>query len=94
MIQLDCGNVLLKPSQRRQLMGWLKRAMRLGQRLGNFVLQISMKRVGRAYEVNFAVHDDAGNFQYRMKRHDWRDAVRDLSRTICVKLQGQRLGTG
>ena len=92
MIQLDSGNVLLKPSHRKQLMAWLKRAMRIGQRLGNFLLQITMKRIGRSYEVNFAVHDTAGDFQLRMKRHDWKDAVRDLSRMICVKLQGQRLG--
>jgi hypothetical protein len=92
MIQLDSGNVLLKPSHRKQLMAWLKRAMRIGQRLGNFLLQITMKRTGRSYEVNFAVQDSAGNFNLRMKRHDWRDAVRDLSRMICVKLQGQRLG--
>jgi hypothetical protein len=91
MIQLDSGNVLLKPSHRKQLMAWLKRAMRIGQRLGNFLLQITMKRTGRSYEVNFAVQDSAGNFNLRMKRHDWRDAVRDLSRMICVKLQGQRL---
>ena len=91
MIQLDSGNVLLKPSHRRQVMTWLKRALRMGERLGDFVLQISMKRIGRAYEVCFAVHDSAGDFSYRMKRHDWRDAVRDLSRMLCVKLQGQRM---
>jgi hypothetical protein len=94
MIQLDSGNVLLKPSHRKQLMAWLKRAMRIGQRLGNFLLHITMKRIGRSYEVNFTVQDSAGNFQMRMKRHDWRDAVRDLSRMICVRLQGQRLALG
>ena len=92
MIQLDSGNVLLKPSHRRQLMTWLRRALRLGQRVGDFVLHISMKRIGRSYEVNFAVHDAAGDFRLRMKRHDWRDAVHDLARTICVRLHGQRLG--
>jgi hypothetical protein len=91
MIQLDSGNVLLKPSHRKQLMAWLRRALRLGQRLGDFVLHISMKRIGRSYEVNFNVHDSAGDFHYRMKRHDWRDAVRDLARSVCVKLHGQRL---
>ena len=91
MIQLDSGNVLLKPSHRKQLMAWLKRATRIGQRLGNFLLQITMKRTGRSYEVNCTVQDSAGNFNLRMRRHDWRDAVRDLSRMICVKLQGQRL---
>jgi hypothetical protein len=92
MIHLDSGNVLLKPSQRRQLMTWLRRAMRLGQRLGNFLLNISMKRIGKSYEVNIAVQDTAGNFNVRMKRHDWRDAMRELSRTICLRLQGQRFG--
>jgi hypothetical protein len=91
MIQLDSGNVLLKPSHRRQLMTWLKRALRIGQRLGKFVLQINMRRIGRAYEVQFAVHDSAGDFSYRMKRHDWRDAAQDLARMICVKLHGQQL---
>jgi len=92
MIQLDSGNVLLKPSHRRQLMTWLKRALRIGQRLGDFILHISMKRIGRAYDVSFSVHDSAGDFRYRMKRHDWRDAFRDLARMIAVKLHGQRLG--
>ena len=90
MIQLDSGNVLLKPSHRRQLMTWLRRASKLGQRLGNFLLQISLKRIGRAYEVVCSVHDRAGSFQMRMKRHDWRDAARDLARMVCVRLQGQR----
>ena len=92
MIQLDSGNVLLKPSHRRQLMAWLKRAVRIGQRLGDFLLQITMKRTGRAYEVVMTVHDSAGDFHMRMKRHDWRDAVRDLSRMLSVKLHSQRLG--
>ncbi len=80
MIQLDSGNVLLKPSHRKQLMAWLKRAARLGQRLGNFLLHITLKRVGRSYEVNVSVHDTAGDFHMRMKRHDWQDAVRDPGR--------------
>jgi hypothetical protein len=93
MLQLDSGNVLLKPSHRRQLLTWLKRAIRMGQRMGDFLLQISMKRVGRSYEVTCTVHDSAGDFSLRMKRHDWRDAMLDLSRMICVRLQGQRLAS-
>ena len=92
MIQLDSGNVLLKPSHRRQLMAWLRRAVRLGQRVGNFVLQITMRRIGRSYEVHMSVKDSAGDFRMRMKRHDWRDAVRDLSRTLSIRLHDQRLG--
>jgi len=30
--------------------------------------------------------------EMRMKRHDWRDAVRDLSRTLSIRLHDQRLG--
>jgi hypothetical protein len=92
MIQLNSGNVLLKPSHRRQLTAWLKRALRIGHRLGNFVIQISMKRIGRSYEVNADVSDSSGAFHMRIKRHDWRDAARDLARMISVKLHNQRLG--
>ncbi|HEX3358561.1 MAG TPA: hypothetical protein VHS31_16420 [Tepidisphaeraceae bacterium] len=92
MMHLDSGNVLLKPSQRRQMMTWLRRALRLGQRLGNFFLHVSLKRIGKSYEVNIAVQDTAGNFNVRMKRHDWRDAMRELSRMVCLRLQGQRFG--
>ena len=45
MVKLIEGNVLLKPTQRRQLMGWLKRVQRLGERLGNFVLTITLQRL-------------------------------------------------
>jgi len=51
MIKLDSGNVLLKPSQRKQLMAWLRRSLKLGQRLGNFVLTITMWRSGRQFEL-------------------------------------------
>ena len=51
MIQLDAGNVLLKPSQRKQLLSWLRRSLRLGQRLGDFALKITLRHVGKAYEV-------------------------------------------
>ena len=91
MIQLNSGNVLLKPSHRRQMMTWLKRALRLGQQMGNFFIQITMKRVGRMHEVIVSVRDTAGDFRMRMKRHDWRDAVRDLARMISVRLHDQKL---
>jgi hypothetical protein len=91
MIQLDPGNVLLKPSHRRQLMAWLRRALRIGHRLGNFVLHLSMKRVGRSYEVVAKVRDSAGDFRCRIKGHDWQNAVRDLARTLSVRLHDQWL---
>ena len=62
MVKLIEGNVLLKPTQRRQFMGWLKRVQRLGERLGNFVLTITLQRSGRHFEVNARVHDAAGDF--------------------------------
>ena len=76
MIKLDSGNVLLKPSHRRQLMTWLRRPMRLGQRIGNFALSISMQHIGRAYEVRATVEDSAGTLNCRSNRHDRRDALR------------------
>jgi ribosomal protein L37E len=91
MIQLDSGNVLLKPSQRRQLMTWLRRALRIGQRLGNFALQITMRRCGRSYEIHARVHDSAGDFHCRTRRHDWRNAVRDLAKMLSNRLHDQRL---
>ena len=51
MIKLEPGNVLLKPSSRRQFMGWLKRVARLGQRLGNFDLKITLSRIGNQLQA-------------------------------------------
>ncbi len=74
MIKLDAGNVLLKPSQRRQLMAWLRRTLRLGSRLGDFLLQITLHRTGNAYEVRAMVHDKAGDVNFRYRQADWRSA--------------------
>ena len=91
MIKLDNGNVLLKPSQRRQLMSWLKRAMRLGSRIGNFALTITMHRAGRQCEVRATVQDAAGSFVCRSRQHEWRDAMRELIRMLCNGLHEQLL---
>jgi len=91
MIKLDSGNVLLKPSHRKQLMAWLRRSLRFGQRLGDFVLNISMKRVGRAYQVSAQVHDRAGDFACRVKQSDWRHAMRDLVRKLSTQLHMQHV---
>ena len=89
MIQLDSGNVLLKPSQRKQLMTWLRRALKLGQKLGDFLLTISLKRVGRAYDVCARVHDRAGDFMCHARRHDVRSAFRELARMLSARLHTQ-----
>ena len=91
MIKLDSGNVLLKPSHRRQMNAWLKRLIRLGQRIGEFDLTLSLSRVGRSYEVKASVHDSAGDFGYRCRKHDWRDAVHDAARALANLLHNQRL---
>jgi hypothetical protein len=89
MIKLDAGNVLLKPSHRRQLMGWLRRVARLGQRLGGFVLTLSLHRVGRAYEVRARVHDARGDFGCRARTRDWRHAVRDVIVILTHRVHAQ-----
>jgi hypothetical protein len=91
MIKLHAGNVLLKPSQRRQVMTLLRRCERIGQRLGDFVLSITMHRTGRSYEMRATVHDRLGDFACRSRQNDWRNAARDLARALTVRLQGQRL---
>ena len=92
MIKLDAGNVLLKPSQRRQLMAWLKRALHLGKRLGDFVLHITVRRSGRFFDVNAKVHDRAGDFRCRMRRHELNQAFREMARRVAVRLHDQMLG--
>jgi hypothetical protein len=89
MIELDSGNVLLKPSLRRQLMGWLRRSLRLGSRLGNFILKINLKKVGRSYDVSAQVRDSAGQFRFHMRRHDLKNAFRELARRLTVRLHEQ-----
>ncbi|MGA2496630.1 MAG: hypothetical protein ABSH20_02755 [Tepidisphaeraceae bacterium] len=91
MITIDAGNVLLKPSHRKQVMSWLKRAIRLGQRLGDFALTLSLHRSGKFYEAQARVHDSAGDFDVRFRQHDWRHAVRNLIRALSLKLSMQRL---
>jgi hypothetical protein len=82
MIKLDAGNVLLKPSHKRQLMTWLRRSLRMGSRLTDFLLHITLHRTGNAYEVRATVHDKRGDYQCRTRQADWRGAMRDLIRTV------------
>jgi len=91
MIQLDLGNVLLKPSQRKKLMSWLRRSIELGRRLGDFALKITLQRSGRLYDVRASVHDSAGDFGCHTRRHDWRSAFRDLVRSLTRLLHEQWL---
>jgi hypothetical protein len=90
MMTLDSGNILLKPSHRRQLFSSLRRATHLGDRLGDFALDIGMQRTGRQCQVTAKVHDSAGDFICRTRHSDWRDAVRDMARSLSIRLRDQR----
>jgi len=92
MVKLNSGNVLLKPSNRRQLMSCLKRAQRMGSQLGDFLLTITFQRTGRLTEVRADVHDSAGDFVCRARRHDWKDALREIVHMLSSRLNAQRLG--
>jgi hypothetical protein len=94
MIKLQAGNVLLKPSHRRQIATLLRRCVRLGKRIGDFVLNISMRRAGRFYEIRADVHDRAGDFACRTRQNNWQDALRDLARALTLKLHEQCLRRG
>ena len=91
MVKLQAGNVLLKPSHRRQLMGWLKRSARIGERLGDFDLTITLSRTGRQHEAVAAVHGAAGDFTCRSRQRACRDAMRELIQRLVVRLHQQKL---
>jgi len=91
MIKLQSGNVLLKPSQRRQISTLLRRCVRLGQRLGDFALSITMRRCGRIYELRASVQDAVGRFACRSRQNNWQDALRELARTLTHRLHEQCL---
>ena len=92
MIKLDAGNVLLKPSHRRQMMAALRRALRMGERLGDFVLTLTLRREGRQYEMRAEVSDSFGSFTCRARSNDWQSAMRDLIHAITARLHDQCLG--
>src|SRR5271154_1536600 len=91
MIQLNVGNVLLKPSHRKQVMASLRRAMKFGQRLGNFMLNVRISRCGKNYEVKAIVRDSAGAFPCHSRQHDWRNAVREMAQMLVSRLHQQWL---
>ena len=91
MIQLVSGNVSLKPSQLKQLNGWLRRPQRLGQQMGSFVIKISIHRTGKMYEVRADVQDQAGTFVCRSRKHGVLDAGRAMVHKLNNELHNQRL---
>ena len=91
MITLNAGNVLLKPSQRKQFMARLKRAIRLGDRLGDFMMKISMRRTGRHIEMTARVHDRLGDFDVRSRSGSWIDALHNLVREVFRQLHAHHI---
>ena len=91
MVKLQAANCLLKPSQRRQLQSWLKRAIHLGERVGDFILTITVRRVGRVFAMQASVHDAAGDFGCRARGQTWRDVCRAMVRALSMRLHDQRL---
>lgn len=89
MMKLDTGNVLLKPSHLRQMNAWLKRPMRLGERMGGLDLTLSLQRVGGRYEARAQVRDSAGSFDCRTRDRNLRDAVRDVTALLASRLHDQ-----
>src|SRR6202034_1197691 len=91
MFTLDSGAVLLKPSHRRQLMTWIKRAIRIGERSKDFNLSISMSRVGRLVEVQANVNQGKQTKSFRSRKPDWQDAARELARAVTIHLHDTQL---
>ncbi|HEX8339559.1 MAG TPA: hypothetical protein VF624_01490 [Tepidisphaeraceae bacterium] len=91
MITLDAGNVLLKGSHRKQLMSRLKRTLRLGDRIGQFVMKLSMRRVRGRIEMHATVHDRFGDFTCRTRSSTWTDAVHDIVRMVQAAVHGHGL---
>jgi hypothetical protein len=91
MVRLDSGNVLLKPSHRKRLMGWLRRAERLGEQIGDFVLNIQFHRKGRRVEIKALVHDAAGDFSCRCHARSSLEACRHLVAMLSSQLHDRRL---
>ena len=92
MVKLEPGNCPLKPSQRRQLISWLKRAIALGERVGDFFLTISIRRLsGRRYEMRADVRDAIGDFTLRTRGQTWRDVCRAMVRMLAIRLHDQRI---
>lgn len=86
MITLDAGNVLLKPIQKKQLMSRLKRSIRLGDRLGNFVMNLKLRRTGKHVEMIARGKDRFGEFGARARGSSWIDAMHSIVREVLREL--------
>jgi hypothetical protein len=91
MLKLDEGNVLLKPSHRRQFMSWLKRAMRFVQRVGNPLVSISMHRAGKLIEMRADIAGSTGAVAFRSRQSDWKNAARQIIHLLTAYLHDRMI---
>jgi len=89
MIQLNEGNVLLKPSQRKQLLSWLRRSIKYTQRMTRCFMSISMNRCGKQVEVIATIWSGKSPTVFHAKSSDWRDATRHLIHRLSGYLHDQ-----
>ncbi|MDB5325662.1 MAG: hypothetical protein JWM57_1231, partial [Phycisphaerales bacterium] len=86
MITLDAGNVLLTHHHRKLLMSRLRRALALGERIGNFAVNVVLRRRGRHVMLTARVQDNRGDFEIRTKSTTLVDAFHDIARTLTSRL--------
>lgn len=91
MVKLESGNVLLKPSHRKQLMAQLRRAIHLAQRMGDLVLTVHLHRTGNKVEARASVAGKAVHIDCRSRTMDWRDAVKRVVMEMSSKLHAVRV---
>lgn len=91
MVQLNSGNVLLKPTQKRRILSHLRRCHQLGEAVGDVRMIVSLKRSGKGIEASAKVTDRAGRFECRERDQDWKYAVERLIRTLHTRMHAQRL---
>lgn len=91
MITLDAGNVLLTPHHRKLLMTRLRRAAHLGQRIGNFALNVVLRRCGRHVTLTARVQGRRGDFEVRTKCTSVADAFREMAQMVSSRLHNQLL---
>ena len=90
MMELVSLNVPLRGVHRKQIMAWLRRSLKLGRQIGNFVLKMTIQRSGKSFEVRAQVSDGAGEFTCRSKG-DLMDACREVTHKLNLQLHKQRL---
>lgn len=69
----------------------LRRATKLGSRLGGFMLKLCLRRTGRTFDVRADVADRVGPFRCHARGSDWATVVRHLIRDVTERLHRQVL---